>query len=102
LGRRFGLVFVPFHSFQHLLTNDQQRRSLEAIGRHLEPTGRLALHLFDPPFDLLIATKTERKVILGDKRRPGQYPPIGRLPGFETPPLQVSCAQKSGLSALGM
>jgi ubiquinone/menaquinone biosynthesis C-methylase UbiE len=54
LGRRFSFVFVPFRSFQHLLTIDLQRKSLEAIRRHLEPTGRLALHLFDPRLDWLI------------------------------------------------
>jgi ubiquinone/menaquinone biosynthesis C-methylase UbiE len=54
LGRRFGFVFVPFRSFQHLLTIDLQRKSLEAIRRHLEPAGRLALHLFDPRLDWLI------------------------------------------------
>jgi hypothetical protein len=53
-GRRFGFVFVPFRSFQALLTIDLQRKSLEAIRRPLEPTGRLALHLFDPRLDLLI------------------------------------------------
>jgi ubiquinone/menaquinone biosynthesis C-methylase UbiE len=58
LGRHFGLAFVPFRSFQHLLTIDQQQRSLEAIRRHLEPTGRLALHLFDPRLDLLIDANT--------------------------------------------
>jgi len=54
LGRRFGLVFVPARSFQHLLTIELQRKSLEAIYRHLEPTSRLALHVFDPRLDLLI------------------------------------------------
>jgi SAM-dependent methyltransferase len=54
LGRRFGFVLVPFRSFQALLTIDLQRKSLDAIRRHLESTGRLALHLFDPRLDLLI------------------------------------------------
>jgi ubiquinone/menaquinone biosynthesis C-methylase UbiE len=54
LDRRFGFVFVPFRSFQALLTIDLQRKSLEGIRRHLEPTGRLALHLFDPRLDWLI------------------------------------------------
>jgi ubiquinone/menaquinone biosynthesis C-methylase UbiE len=53
LGRRFSFVFVPFRSFQHVLTIDLQRKSLKAIRRHLEPTGRLALHLFDPRLDFL-------------------------------------------------
>ena len=54
LGRRFGFIFVAFRSFQHLLTIDLQRKSLEAIRRHLDHNGRLALHLFDPRLDLLI------------------------------------------------
>jgi ubiquinone/menaquinone biosynthesis C-methylase UbiE len=58
LGRRFGLVFVPARSFQHLLTVDLQRKTLDAIHRHLEPAGRLALHLFDPRLDLLIDAGT--------------------------------------------
>jgi ubiquinone/menaquinone biosynthesis C-methylase UbiE len=56
LPGRFGLVFVPFRSFQHLLTVDLQRASLNAIARHLEPNGRLALNLFDPRLDLLLDT----------------------------------------------
>lgn len=43
LGWRFGFVFVPARSFQALLTIGLQRKSLEAVRRHLEPTGRLAL-----------------------------------------------------------
>jgi SAM-dependent methyltransferase len=55
LGRRFGFVFVPARSFQHLLTIGEQRTALEAIRRHLEPAGRVVLHLFDPRLDMLIS-----------------------------------------------
>ena len=65
LGLRFGFVFVPARSFQHLLTIDLQRRSLEAIRRHLEPTGRVVLHLFDPRLDLLIDSNSIRPVLSG-------------------------------------
>jgi SAM-dependent methyltransferase len=58
LGRRFGLVFVPFRSFQHLLTIDLQRKCLTGILGHLRPEGRLALHLFDPRLDMLIDAGT--------------------------------------------
>jgi SAM-dependent methyltransferase len=54
LPGRFGLIFIPFRSFQHLLTVDLQRESLDAIAHHLEPNGRLALNLFDPRLDLLL------------------------------------------------
>lgn len=54
LGRQFGLVFVPFRSFQLLLTIDRQRQALAAMRRHLRPGGKLVLHLFDPRLELLI------------------------------------------------
>lgn len=54
LDRQFGLVFIAFRSFQHLLTIDLQRKALAVMRRHLRPGGRLALHLFDPRLDLLI------------------------------------------------
>jgi SAM-dependent methyltransferase len=53
LGRRFGMAVIAFRSFQHLLTVDEQRATLTGVRRHLRPGGRLALHLFDPRFDLL-------------------------------------------------
>ena len=72
LRRRFGFVFVAFRSFQALLTIDLQRKSLEGIRRHLEPTGRLALHLFDPRLDLL----TDRDIRLPGLS--GTHPETGR------------------------
>jgi ubiquinone/menaquinone biosynthesis C-methylase UbiE len=53
LDHRFNSVFIALRSFQALLTVELQRRTLAAIRRHLLPGGRLALHLFDPRFDLL-------------------------------------------------
>jgi SAM-dependent methyltransferase len=61
LGRCFNLVFLPFRSFQHVLTIDLQRKALKAIRRHLEPTGRLALHLFDPRLDFLCDANNPRQ-----------------------------------------
>ncbi|HJQ56593.1 MAG TPA: class I SAM-dependent methyltransferase [Vineibacter sp.] len=54
LGGQFGLVFVPFRSFQLLLTIERQRQALAGIRGHLRPGGRLVLHLFDPRLELLI------------------------------------------------
>lgn len=53
---RFSLVFIPFRSFQHLLTVGLQRKTLNAVAHHLAPNGRLALNLFDPRLDLLLDT----------------------------------------------
>ncbi|HWK44855.1 MAG TPA: class I SAM-dependent methyltransferase [Stellaceae bacterium] len=54
LGRRFGAVLVPFRSFQHLLTVEDQLAALAAMRRHLRPDGVLVLNLFAPRLDLLL------------------------------------------------
>jgi hypothetical protein len=54
IGSEFRLVVIAFRSFAHLLTIEEQRLTLQAARRHLQPQGRLALHLFDPRFDLLL------------------------------------------------
>ncbi|MEM7168985.1 MAG: class I SAM-dependent methyltransferase [Pseudomonadota bacterium] len=54
LDRSFAFAFVPFRSFQHLLSIADQRKTLSALRAHLAPGGRLALHLFDPRLDLLL------------------------------------------------
>lgn len=59
LNRQFGLVFVAFRSFQHLLTAELQRTALAIMRRHLARGGRLVLHLFDPRLDLLIEGAAE-------------------------------------------
>ena len=38
---------------------------MEVIHRHLEPTGRVVLHLFDPRLDLLIDSNSIRPVLSG-------------------------------------
>jgi SAM-dependent methyltransferase len=48
LPERFGLVFIPFRSFQHLLTVEDQLSCLDCIRRHLPPGGRLAIDVFNP------------------------------------------------------
>jgi ubiquinone/menaquinone biosynthesis C-methylase UbiE len=73
LNRRFSLIFVPARSFQHLLTIELQRKSLQAFGRHLEPTGRIVLHLFDPRLDLLIDEKTVLPGLFGTHPETGRH-----------------------------
>ena len=45
LDQRFGLIIIPGHSFQFMLTPADQVQSLETIKRHLLPGGLLVLHL---------------------------------------------------------
>ena len=54
LDRKFALVIIPFRGFLSLLTVEDQRRTLDAIKRHLAPGGRLILNIFVPDLDMLV------------------------------------------------
>jgi len=47
-SRRFTLILIPFRSFQHLLTVEEQLACLRCCHRHLVERGRLTLDLFNP------------------------------------------------------
>jgi SAM-dependent methyltransferase len=48
LPEKFGLIFIPFRSFSHLLTVKDQLACLQRIHEHLVPGGRLAIDVFNP------------------------------------------------------
>ena len=48
LPHAFRLVTIPFLTFMHLLTVEEQLACLTCAHRHLEPGGRLALDVFNP------------------------------------------------------
>ena len=45
LGRRFDTVLIPFNTFRHLLSQDDQLSCFERVRSHLRRNGRLALDL---------------------------------------------------------
>ena len=45
LGKTYGLIIIPGHAFQNLLTPGDQRACFECIRRHLAPDGILVVHL---------------------------------------------------------
>jgi SAM-dependent methyltransferase len=53
LGQHFATILIPARSFQHVLTPDDQRKTLHCVRRHLRPGGHLVLDLVDPYFDWL-------------------------------------------------
>jgi ubiquinone/menaquinone biosynthesis C-methylase UbiE len=55
LGQQFPLVMIPYRAFLHLLTPEDEHAALRTIYRHLVPGGRLALNIFDPRLDLIVA-----------------------------------------------
>jgi SAM-dependent methyltransferase len=59
LGEAFALTIIPFRAFQALLTPAAQRSSLACIRRHLGPSGRLIIDIFDPRLDWVLPDRTE-------------------------------------------
>ena len=45
LGEKFDLIIIPGHSFQFMLTPQEQLACLTCIRRHLTPSGKLILHV---------------------------------------------------------
>ncbi len=48
LHKKFAMVIIPFHSFAHLTTPEQQRAALERIREHLVPGGTFICTLRNP------------------------------------------------------
>jgi SAM-dependent methyltransferase len=45
LGECFDLILIPGHSFQFMLTPEDQLACLSCVGQHLAPQGKLVLHI---------------------------------------------------------
>lgn len=48
LGKKFGLILAPFHSFSEILSAEGQRQALKAIAHHLEKGGHFICTLQNP------------------------------------------------------
>jgi ubiquinone/menaquinone biosynthesis C-methylase UbiE len=46
--RKFSYIYIPFRSFQHLLTTEQQLRCLQLVRDHLETDGLFVMDVFAP------------------------------------------------------
>ena len=53
LGTGFRLISLPYRTFQHLLTTEDQLTTLHGFRKRLAPGGRLVLNLFDPTADMV-------------------------------------------------
>jgi len=69
LSQQFGLVIIPGHSFQFMLTPEDQVRCLETIRRHLLVDGTLVIHLDHQDFGWLgeLVTKKENAFETGQE-----------------------------------
>jgi SAM-dependent methyltransferase len=73
LGRTFGLAIIPGHSFQFMLTIADQLSCLRSIREHMEPRGRLVVHVNKDDLKWLGALPTDQH---GSFERPSEV----RLP----------------------
>lgn len=53
-GETYSLVIIPFRSFQHLMTIDEQKDCLNCVKQHLSPHGKLIIDIFHPRPDRLV------------------------------------------------
>jgi SAM-dependent methyltransferase len=60
LEETFGMAIIPGHSFQNILTADDQVATLRSIRRHLIPGGTLVVHLDHVSMDWLGELTRER------------------------------------------
>ena len=85
LDETFGLVVIPFRSFLHLTTEEEQERCLGCIKRHLMPGGTLALDFYVPGGGSSAgsrASKVYRSMRLRDVSRP-EMEGLLRRAGFD-------------------
>jgi SAM-dependent methyltransferase len=54
LGRQFGLILIPYRSFQALLEKEDQRGCLQCCREHLAGEGRLVINVFHPRLSRLV------------------------------------------------
>ena len=53
LPLRFDLITIPFRSFQHLITVNEQRACLTSVHQHLKPNGTFAFDIMNPALTYL-------------------------------------------------
>jgi len=53
LGRRFACIAMPYRTFMHLLTPEDQRRCLRAVHRRLTRQGRFVLNTWAPRAEVI-------------------------------------------------
>jgi SAM-dependent methyltransferase len=62
LPGRFTLAILPFRSFQHLLTVEDQLACLRNVHTHLEAGGRIVIDVFNPSLEALATPKDGREI----------------------------------------
>jgi len=92
LNKKFGFIFLPFHSISEILSAELQHKALKAIASHLEKGGDFILTLHNPKKRLRTAdgvTRIMGRYPMGDGRQlvisyMNQYNPSDKIvTGFQ-------------------
>ena len=62
MPRRYALAICPFRPFMHLVTTEDQLRTLRCVREHLEPGGAFVFDLFYPSLDVIVEHDGERRL----------------------------------------
>jgi SAM-dependent methyltransferase len=85
LEERFGLIYVPYRSFQHLLTVEDQLACLACVRAHLAPGGRFALDIFNPSITAIAEWLGPKRGAIAQRAEEYAHPATGRrTKGWET------------------
>lgn len=58
LSQHFGLAYIPYRGFLHLMNPEEQKQALGNIHSHLQEGGRLVLNFFVPDLSVIAAHLT--------------------------------------------
>jgi len=85
IEERFGLIYIPFRSFQHLLTVGDQLSCLTCVREHLVPGGRFAVDIFNPSITMIAEWLGPRRGSVAKRRDDFYNPRTERMvKGWET------------------
>jgi SAM-dependent methyltransferase len=92
LGKKFGIILLPFHSFSEIILEEKQRKALERIEIHLEENGKFICTLQNPQVRLKTAdgilrvlgefqTKNEKRIRISIMNQ--IHPETGLVIGYQ-------------------
>lgn len=65
----FSLITAPFRSFQHLLTVEDQMRTLNGVREHLRDDGKFILDIFNPDIKYIVKEEMGEEVLNAEFER---------------------------------
>ncbi len=94
LKKKFSLIIVPFRSFLHLITIEDQLKTLKNIRSHLAPNGKLILNFFYPSPEVMVMNYGKERKLKGFKLN-GRKTEYADRTDYEDEIDQIICFEKT-------